>query len=38
MSRIAEGGAIPEPSPVGCHQHQVAPDATVALKAALTRR
>ncbi|HKW55698.1 MAG TPA: type II toxin-antitoxin system HicB family antitoxin [Stellaceae bacterium] len=37
MSRIADGEAIPEPSPIGRNQYQVAPDATVALKAALNK-
>ncbi len=35
MSRIVDGEAIPDPSPVGRNQYQIAPDATVALKAAL---
>jgi antitoxin HicB len=35
MSRIVDGEAIPNPSPVGRNQYQIAPDATVALKAAL---
>src|SRR6185312_8109168 len=34
MSRIADGEAIPDPSPVDRNQYQVAPDATVAHKAA----
>lgn len=37
MSRIVDGETIPEPSPVGGKQYQVAPDATVALKVALHR-
>ena len=35
MSRIADGENIPDPSPVGRNQYQVAPDATIALKLAL---
>lgn len=35
MSRIVDGEAIPDPSAAGRNQYQVAPDATVALKAAL---
>ena len=35
MSRIVDGEAIPDPSPAGRKAYQVAPDATVALKAAL---
>jgi len=35
MSRIADSEPIPEPSPVGRNQYQVAPDATIALKVAL---
>lgn len=35
MSRIVDGEPIPDPSPVGRNQYQIAPDATVALKAAL---
>ena len=35
MSRIVDGEPIPDPSPLGRSQYQVAPDATVALKVAL---
>jgi antitoxin HicB len=35
MSRIVDGEAIPDPSPVRRNQYQIAPDPTVALKAAL---
>lgn len=37
ISRIVDGEDIPKPSPVGRNQYQIAPDATVALKAALHR-
>jgi antitoxin HicB len=37
MARIADGEDIPEPSAVVRNQYQIAPDATVALKAALHR-
>jgi antitoxin HicB len=37
MSRIADGEAIPEPSPPGRGRVLVAPDAAVALKAAVHR-
>ncbi|MGH7088855.1 MAG: type II toxin-antitoxin system HicB family antitoxin [Stellaceae bacterium] len=35
MSRIADGEDVPDPSPVGLNEYQIAPDATVALKVAL---
>jgi antitoxin HicB len=35
MSRIVDGEVIPDPSPVRRNQYQIAPDPTVALKAAL---
>ncbi|HLJ19127.1 MAG TPA: type II toxin-antitoxin system HicB family antitoxin [Stellaceae bacterium] len=35
MSRIVDGETIPDPSPVRRSQYQIAPDPTVALKAAL---
>jgi len=35
MSRIVDGEEIPDPSPVRPNQYQIAPDPTVALKAAL---
>ena len=37
MSRVADGETIPEPSTVRRNQYQIAPDTTVALKAALQR-
>ena len=37
MSRIVDGEAIPDPSPVRRNQYQIAPDPTVALKAALQK-
>jgi hypothetical protein len=37
MSRIVDDEVIPDPSPVRRNQYQIAPDRTVALKAAFHR-